>query len=89
MALSRYEILEKLKQVIEEVLIKAPEVVTEESRFKEDLDADSLDLVEAIMGVEEAFDISITEEDLEDVKTVGQLIDLIQRKLAEKGDDAA
>ena len=89
MALSRDEILEKLKQVIEEVLIKAPEVVTEESRFKEDLDADSLDLVEAIMGVEEAFDISITEEDLEDVKTVGQLIDLIQRKLAEKGDAAA
>ena len=41
------------------------------------------------MGVEEAFDISITEEDLEDVKTVGQLIDLIQRKLAEKGDAAA
>ena len=43
-----------------------------EARFKEDLDADSLDLVELVMGLEERFDIEVPEDDLEDVTTVGQ-----------------
>ena len=45
--------------------------VTETARFKEDLDADSLDLVELVMGLEERFDIEVPEDDLEGVTTVG------------------
>ena len=55
--------------------------VKPESRFKEDLDADSLDLVEAVLALEEEFGLSIPEEEMEDVKTVGQAIDLVAQKL--------
>lgn len=55
--------------------------VTPEARFKEDLDADSLDVVEMVMALEEEFGISVPEEDLKDVTTVGQAFDLIQAKL--------
>jgi acyl carrier protein len=61
-----------------------PEAVTEDARFKEDLDADSLDLVELVMGLEERFDISVPEEDLENVTTVGQAVDLVLSKVASK-----
>jgi acyl carrier protein len=57
-----------------------PDKVTEGARFKEDLDADSLDLVELVMGLEERFDISVPEEELEDVTTVGQAVDLVMSK---------
>ena len=55
--------------------------MVEEARFKEDLDADSLDLVELVMGLEERFDISVPEEDLEGVLTVGQAVDLVLSKV--------
>ena len=58
-----------------------PDQVTETARFKEDLDADSLDLVEMVMGLEERFDISVPEEDLEGVTTVGQAVDLVLAKV--------
>ena len=58
--------------------------MTEDARFKEDLDADSLDLVELVMGLEERFDISVPEEDLEGVATVGQAVDLVLSKVAAK-----
>jgi acyl carrier protein len=58
--------------------------VTEAARFKEDLDADSLDLVEFVMGLEERFDISVPEEELENVATVGQAVDLVLAKVAAK-----
>ena len=61
-----------------------PDAVTEDARFKEDLDADSLDLVELVMGLEERFDISVPEEDLENVTTVGQAVDLVLSKVASK-----
>jgi acyl carrier protein len=61
-----------------------PDTVTEDARFKEDLDADSLDLVELVMGLEERFDISVPEEDLENVTTVGQAVDLVLSKVASK-----
>ena len=55
--------------------------VTREARFKEDLEADSLDLVELVMALEEEFDIEVPEEEIEGVKTVGQAFDLIVGKL--------
>ena len=76
--------LTALREVAVEVLSVEPDVVTEKARFKEDLDADSLDLVELVMGLEERFDISIPEEDLEGVTTVGNAVDLIIAKDAAK-----
>jgi acyl carrier protein len=55
--------------------------VTKEATFAEDLDADSLDVVELVMELEEEFGIEVPEEDLQDVKTVGQAFDIIVSKL--------
>src|SRR5215475_6880990 len=82
--MERDEALAALREVAVEVLSVEPDAVTEEARFKEDLDADSLDLVELVMGLEERFDISVPEEDLEDVATVGQAVDLVMAKVAAK-----
>jgi acyl carrier protein len=73
---------EKFKQCAVEVLQVDPEQVTKEARFGDDLDADSLDLVELVMALEEAFDIEVPEEDLEGVETVGQAYELVQSKLS-------
>jgi len=82
--MERDEALTALREVAVEVLSVEPDVVTEEARFKEDLDADSLDLVELVMGLEERFDISVPEEDLDGVATVGNAVDLVLRKVAAK-----
>lgn len=55
--------------------------VTREAKFADDLDADSLDVVELVMELEEEFDIQVPEEDLADVTTVGQAFDIIMSKL--------
>jgi acyl carrier protein len=82
--MERDEVLTALREVAVEVLSVEPDTVVEDARFKEDLDADSLDLVELVMGLEERFDISVPEEDLENVGTVGQAVDLVLAKLAAK-----
>ncbi len=64
-----------------EVLSVEAEAVKKEARFAEDLDADSLDLVELVMALEEEFDVSVEEEELEGVQTVGGAYDLIVAKL--------
>jgi len=55
--------------------------VVPEASFGDDLDADSLDLVELVMALEEEFDIEVPVSDLENVKTVGQAFDLVVGKL--------
>jgi acyl carrier protein len=55
--------------------------VTREAKFADDLDADSLDVVELVMELEEEFDIKVPEEDLNDVTTVGQAFDIIMSKI--------
>ena len=82
--MEREDAVVALREVAVEVLSVEPDVVTEDARFKEDLDADSLDLVELVMGLEERFDISVPEEDLENVTTVGQAVDLVMSKVASK-----
>jgi acyl carrier protein len=82
--MERDEVLAALGEIAVEVLGAEPDQVTEASRFKEDLDADSLDLVELVMLLEERFDISVPEEDLENVATVGQAVDLVMAKVAAK-----
>ncbi|HLN16762.1 MAG TPA: acyl carrier protein [Acidimicrobiales bacterium] len=72
---------DKFRECAVEVLQVPQEKVTKEARFAEDLDADSLDLVELVMALEEAFDITVEETELEDIETVGQAFDLISTKL--------
>jgi acyl carrier protein len=72
---------EKFRECAVEVLQVPADKVTKEARFADDLDADSLDLVELVMALEEAFDITVDEKELEDIETVGQAYDLISGKL--------
>ena len=74
--------LAAIRDVAVEVLSVEPSSVVETARFAEDLDADSLDLVELVMGLEERFDVSIPEEELEGVVTVGNAVDLVLAKAA-------
>ena len=72
---------ETFRKCAVDVLQVAPEKVTPEAKFGDDLDADSLDLVELVMALEEEFGIEVPEEDLEGVETVGQAYDLVVAKL--------
>ncbi len=82
--MDRSEALETLREAAAEVLGVDTDLITEEARFKEDLDADSLDLVEFVMALEERFDITVPEEDLEGIATIGQALDLVLDKVASK-----
>ena len=72
---------EKFKQCAVEVLQVEPEKITRTARFADDLDADSLDLVELVMALEEQFGINVDESELEGVETVGQAYELVTGKL--------
>ena len=67
----------KLQKIIAEVLGIGDMEIFQEMSFVDDLGADSLDLFQILMGVEQEFDISIDEESLKDVDTVGDLLELI------------
>lgn len=71
----------KFQKCAIEVLSVDEAKVTKEARFAEDLDADSLDLVELVMALEEEFDVSVEEEELEGIETVGQAYVLVTGKL--------
>jgi acyl carrier protein len=75
--MDRQEVLAGLADVAVELLGVREDQVSEDARFDEDLDADSLDLVEFVMAVEDRFDIKVPEERLEGITTVGQAADLV------------
>ncbi len=76
-SMSKEEIMGKLKPVIAEQLGVDESEVTETASFTEDLNADSLDLVELIMSLEEQFGLQISDEDAEKLTTVGEAVDYI------------
>ena len=74
--------LEKMKEIIADQLGVSEDEVTLEASFKEDLDADSLDLFELAMAMEEKFDIEIPSEDLPQIRTVAEAAKYIEAKIA-------
>lgn len=75
------ENFERFKRCAVDVLSVEADQVTLEARFTEDLDADSLDLVELVMELEEEFDITVEEEELQELPTIGDAFKLISSKL--------
>lgn len=69
---------EKLQEIIAEVLNVDPEEITMDTTFMDDLGADSLDVFQIIMGIEEEFDIEISNEDAEKIVTVGDAVEQIK-----------
>ena len=72
---------EKLKEVIAEVLSVDPEEITMDTTFVDDLGADSLDVFQIIMGIEEVFDIEIPADKAEKISTVEEAVELIKGAL--------
>ena len=69
---------EKLRKVIAEVLNVDPEEITMDTTFTDDLGADSLDVFQIVMGIEEGFDIEIPAEQAEKISTVEEAVELIK-----------
>ncbi len=72
---------EKVKSIIVELLAVDPAKVTKEARFREDLEADSLDLVELIMEFEDEFGGEISDEDAQKIITVGDAVAFLEEKM--------
>lgn len=73
-------ILEKLQEIVADKLSVDASQVVETARFKEDLEADSLDLFEVVMALEDEFGVAISNEDVESIKTVGDAVKYIQER---------
>ena len=76
--------LERMKEIIAEQLNVDAESITPETRFKEDLEADSLDLFELIMSLEEEYSVEIPSEELESLTTVQSVMDYLKKKGVEE-----
>jgi acyl carrier protein len=83
MAMTRDEVFERVREIIVDNLGVNESEVTMETRFRDDLEADSLDLAELIMDFEDKFGVgSISEEDAQKIETVGDAVDFITNMLA-------
>lgn len=74
------ETLDKVKQLIAEHLNKPVEEITEEKEIVKDLGADSLDIVEMLMALEDEFGVTVSDEDAIKIKTVGDIVNTIEKK---------
>ena len=72
--------LEKMKEMLAEQLNIDASTITPDTSFKDDLGADSLDLMELLMAIEDEYNIEIEAEELTDVQTVGEVLDYLKNK---------
>lgn len=79
--MSSEEIFEKIKNIIVEQLQVAETAVTEDASFIDDLGADSLDIVELVMNIEEEFDIQVEDSDAEKITTVKDVVEYLSENL--------
>ncbi|HAE57107.1 MAG TPA: acyl carrier protein [Ruminococcus sp.] len=76
-------VFDKIKDIIVEQLDVEEDAVTMEASITEDLGADSLDVVDLVMSIEESFDVEIPDEEVETIKTVGDIVKYIENKVEE------
>ncbi len=80
--MDKQDAFDKFKSCAVEILQVEPDKITVEAKFGDDLDADSLDLTELVMALEEEFEIEVDEEELDGVETIGQAFDLVFAKIS-------
>jgi acyl carrier protein len=80
-SLSRADVLLKVREHLSTELEIPLEQISESTRLREDLDADSLDLYELVMELEDTYGISVSEEEAADIETVGQAVDFAAERL--------
>jgi acyl carrier protein len=78
---TKEELFGKVKDIIVEQLGVEPDKITTEARFREDLEADSLDLVELIMEFEDVFGGEISDEEAQQIRTVGEAVDYLAQRM--------
>lgn len=76
-------VFDKIKDIIVEQLDVEEDAVTMEASITEDLGADSLDVVDLVMSIEESLDVEIPDEEVENIKTVGDIVKYIENKVEE------
>ena len=76
-------VFDKIKDIIVEQLDVEEDAVTMEASITDDLGADSLDVVDLVMSIEERFDVEIPDEEVENIKTVGDIVKYIENKVEE------
>lgn len=74
---------EKIRKIISEQLHQPEENITEETSFQDDLGADSLDIFQIIMALEEEFELEISNEDAEGISTVGDVVEYVKEHISE------
>ena len=81
MSLDRDQVMTKVREHLSSELEVEPDRIDDSTRFKEDLDADSLDLYELVMELEDSYGISVSEADAARIETVGDAVDFVVGKL--------
>ena len=74
-------VFESIKTILSEQLEVNPEIITMDTNIVDDLGADSLDVVELLMSIEDEFDVEIPDEKIESLRTVGSVVDYIQENM--------
>ena len=80
---NKEEIFPKIVPIIAEQLKIKPEEIKPDSKFIDDLGADSLDAVEIVMGIEERFNVEISDEEIDKIKIVKDIVDYLARKIVD------
>jgi acyl carrier protein len=81
MSVSHEEVMGKVREHLAAELEVPAEQIQESTRFKEDLDADSLDLYELVMELEDTYGVKVSEEDATKIKTVGDAVDFVAQRI--------